>query len=204
MLVLGNLFFLDYVLTSPNSIFLKDTSGSSVIDTAKDRLTIDRCGDFCKEEIAREIEKVTISASAQLTPKLESITPSKTIKENKVTKDDYVVFGSGTNMSTDWGDVPGLEAYADNNSYGVIKEVIFETSVQIPTGNETAYVRLYNKTDQHPVWYSEVSIEGGEAKFLQSKPISLDSGKKLYKVQMKTTLAYPANLIQSRIHIIHN
>jgi len=116
-------------------------------------------------------------------------------------KEFFISFGSGSSSSSSWEDVQGLQAYVDKASYPSIKSVVFEASMIIPTGNETAYVRLYNVTDKHPVWNSELSLDGGTGKLLTSPKITLDSGKKLYQVQMKTSLKYPATLNQARLHI---
>lgn len=117
-------------------------------------------------------------------------------------KEFFIPFGVGSSSAADWTDISGLQAYVDSAQYGRFKKVTFEASVRIPTGNETAYVRLYNVSDKHPVWFSEVSIEGGTPKLLISNPIALDSGNKLYQVQMKTSLQYQAILDQARIHIL--
>ena len=111
-------------------------------------------------------------------------------------------FGGGSNSTDDWTDVAGLQVEADSTKYGDIKSVVFEAKVNTTTGNQIAYVRLFNVTDKHPVWFSDVSIDGGSTKLLVSKPITLDSGNKLYQVQMKTSLKHQANLISSRLHII--
>ncbi len=105
-------------------------------------------------------------------------------------------------MSDDWQDVTGLTAIVDITNYSQIKKVTFEASVHIPAANERAFVRLFNATDKHPVWFSEVSLEGGDTKLMVSPPITLDSGAKTYQVQMKTSLKYQAILDQSRIHIV--
>lgn len=116
----------------------------------------------------------------------------------------FIPLGSGTNNTDDWADVAGALAYIDSNNYDRIKRVLFEASVHIPSGNQKAYVRLFNATDKHPVWFSEMSFEGGSPQFLVSNPINLDPGNKLYQVQMKTQLKYKVDLIQSRVHIITN
>jgi hypothetical protein len=117
-------------------------------------------------------------------------------------KEFYISFGSGTNSSGDWEDVGGLKTSIDSSNFPSIKSAVFEASVSIPTGNQTAYARLFNETDKHPVWYSDVSLDGGIPQLLVSKPITLDSGNKTYKIQMKTSLKYQAVLNQARIHII--
>ena len=140
-------------------------------------------------------------ATASTTPLPQKVT---TIIQNSSSgaKEYYVTFGSGQSSASDWQDVTGLQLYVDSTSYSSIKSIVFEATAHIPTGNESAWVRLFNSTDQHPVWNSDISLEGGTPQFLISSPITLDPGKKLYTVQMKTQLQFQAVLDQSRIHII--
>ncbi len=155
-------------------------------------------GKDCLDKIYQTIYEATASL------KLSNQTGAQNVPAQSggtAVKEYYIAFGSGTGMADDWTDVTGLSAYIDSTQYGRIKSVTFEASVFIPTGNERAYVRLFNATDKHPVWFSEVSVEGGQSQLLISQPITLDPGNKLYKVQMKTSLKYQANLAQSRLHI---
>lgn len=140
---------------------------------------------------------VSPAISPNLTTQIKYITAS-------AVKDYFIPFGSGQSSASDWQNVTGLQAYIDSNNYPNIKSVVFEASVHIPTGNQSASVRLFNATDQHPVWFSEVSLSGGDPKFLISQPITFDSGNKLYQVQMKTQLQFPAVLDQARIHVTLN
>lgn len=116
-------------------------------------------------------------------------------------KEYYVPLGSGTNTSDDWVDVAGASAYIDTASYGKIKAATFEATVST-VGSQKMWVRLYNTTDKHPVWFSDVSTEKSGPVLLTSKAITLDSGNKLYQVQMKTQLKALTNLVQSRVRII--
>ncbi|MCX6791578.1 MAG: hypothetical protein NT149_00895 [Candidatus Gottesmanbacteria bacterium] len=116
-------------------------------------------------------------------------------------KEYFVPLGTGTNTTSDWADVTGASATVDSAQYPRIKKVIFEATVAVPTGNQVAYVRLFNKTDGHPVWFSEMSMNTTGPTLLTSQSVTLDKGSKLYQVQMKTQLQSPATLNQSRIHI---
>lgn len=119
-----------------------------------------------------------------------------------VAKEYYVPFGSGSINSTDWQDVPGLQAYIDSTAYGNVSKVVFEASVHIPTGNETASIRLVNSTDGRVITGSELTFNGNTSSvLLSSGPINLDYANKLYKIQMKTQLNYAASLDQARVHI---
>lgn len=117
-------------------------------------------------------------------------------------KEYFVPLGSGTNATSDWTDVLGASAYIDTTSYGKIKKVTFEATISQPVSSQKVWVRLYNSTDKHPVWYSDVDTDSAGPVLLTSPAITLDSGNKLYQVQMKTQLKGLTNLTQSRIHII--
>jgi hypothetical protein len=135
-------------------------------------------------------------------PPIPTIIPTSVVtSEGSPVKDYFIPLGSGTSTASDWTDVPGAQATVDFGSYKNIKSIVFETSVAVPTANQSVSVRLYNTSDKHPVWYSEVTMEGGTSAYLISNPIAYDKGSKIYQVQMKTQLQYPANLTQARIHI---
>lgn len=136
-----------------------------------------------------------------------SSTPTPEPKSSVVTvqssvKDYFIPLGSGSNQSSDWKDVPGAEVTIDLGQYQDIKEVRLEVSVNVPTANGSVFVRLYNVTDKHPVWNSEVMGSGSSTSSLISPAVIYDKGLKQYQVQMKTQLGVLANLTQSRIHVI--
>lgn len=189
---LVNLLYLDFKLayTAPQSSDMKKPQ------PVKSEIP---CNQNCVSTIYQAIYQATSSAVNSPTA-----TPQKTTTGNSLTvKEFFVPFGSSSSSSNDWLDVPGLQAYVDTGNFSAVKQVLFETSVHIQTGNETAKVRLYNATDQHPVWYSDVFFNTGtNPSLLVSQPITLDSGNKLYKVQMVTQLSYPATIDQARLHII--
>ena len=139
----------------------------------------------------------TTSISVQSTPS------SPKVIKNPNTTNAYINIGFGTNQSSDWTDVFGATTTADIGEYKNIKEVRFEAFVNVPITNGTVSVRLYNKTDKHPVWNSEVTHEGTVDTYHFISPIiSYDTGPKLYQVQMKSQLGIVANLVQSRIAIV--
>lgn len=195
VLSLINLIYLDaslFVKNKPNIVERLVVSPSS-----SDKFCPQSCLSQIKEATASH--KLNITLTPTYTP-----TPTPIIQQTSSSslKESYISFGGGSNSSDDWQDVPGLQTYINSSYYSKIKTITFEVSMRIPTGNEVAYARLFNSTDKHPVWFSEVSLEGGTPQFLISKPITLDSGNKLYQVQMKTTLKYQALIDQAKIHII--
>lgn len=124
----------------------------------------------------------------------------KTSTTNGV-KEYFVPLGSGTNATSDWSDVTGASAYIDTSSYGRLKKVTFEATISQPVSSQKIWIRLFNATDKHPVWNSEISTDNAGPILLISPTITLDSGNKQYQVQMKTQLNGVTNLTQSRIHI---
>jgi hypothetical protein len=192
--VLFDLLFLNYKILSPTPPSQGKTQEvATLADTSAKE---DNCGQDCQDEI----DKVVSEALSQ-----RSSTQIVTSGGSSGVKEYYVPFGTGISTSSEWEDVPGLQAYIDKSAYGSIKKVTFEASVRVPTGNQTAEVQLFNITAKHPVWSSQVTFTGGGTpQLLISDPITLDSGNNLYKVQMKTQLKYPAYLDQARVHIITN
>ena len=193
LIIIGNLFVIDVILFSikDSRVVLKQSSATPVIQPIKSTV-IDTCGANCKEEIEKQIAQSSINSP--------SVKTQTTISAPSV-KEYFIPLGSGSSAASDWEDVPGAQAYIDSTAYGKIKTVTFEASLYTPTDNQIAYARLFNITDKHPVWNSDVSIEGGTPQLKISSPINFDSGSKLYGVQMKTQLQSRTNLESARIHI---
>jgi hypothetical protein len=184
LLLAVNLIYLNFVFFKNNKILVNDTKNNNPNST---------------------ISTVVSPAVFQISP---SVTPAPqvnnvNIDNTKVAiKDYYIPLGSGSSQAGDWEDVSGALATIDFGQYQSIKEIKMEASVVVPTGNEMVWVRLFNKTDQHPVWYSEVAVISNANSYLVSSPVAYDFGKKIYQVQMKTQLKVPANLIYARIHVV--
>ena len=194
-IILDAYFFLN--ATKKQTVTLS-TQQAEIPKSIQNQVATQAVPDICPNACTNQIDTLK---SAVNTIKQSPIVEAQTSSSSK---EFFIPFGSGQSTATDWTDVPGLVSYIDSSAYGKIKSVTFEPSVYIPTGNETVWVRLYNLTDSHPVWFSEVSISGGTAQQLLSGPITLDQGIKRYSVQMKTQLAFIATLSQARVHITTN
>jgi hypothetical protein len=149
---------------------------------------------------------VSPSPTEELSPTRTRATPTVPLSQTTVTttgvKDYYISLGSGVSQAPSWEDVPGVQAIIDFGQYPNIKAIYFEVSTYIPTANQTVSVQLYNVTDNHPVWNSEIDMNAAVSSYRTSAPLSYDTGAKLYQVQMQTQLQSPATLVQSRIHIV--
>lgn len=191
-----NLIYLDL---KNNSVPLANNQTTKSVSSPLPTAVYDQ--NICPKSCLSQIYEATTSSKPTLAPPVNTgggqpQTQAQTVKEY------YVSFGSGVGSSSKWQDVPGLQAYVDNNAYGRIKSIVFESSLHVPTGNETVSVRLYNSTDGRAIQNTQLDFNGNSSSvFSASQPITLDYGNKLYKVQMQTQLGYPAVLDQSRIHI---
>jgi hypothetical protein len=202
ILICINLIFLDFANFEQNKQIQSVTSpvnGFSDCPNCSSRIT------ELETKLNSMLEQsgITITPTVTPTPIVSASQPIQNIQTVNSAKEYYVPFGSGSGSYSDWTDIPGLQVYIDSNSYGNIKSVTFEASLHIPTGNETAGVRLVNATDGRVISGSELDFNGNsDSVLLSSSSINLDYGEKLYKVQLKTQLGYPAYLDQSRIHIL--
>lgn len=161
------------------------------------------CDDDCLLKIYQAILESTKSAQTTFTKSASPTVAVKTPSVSSTVKEVKEVFalGSGSSNAGDWTDVAGMQVFIDSTKYKKIKEAVFEATIRIPTGNEVAYARLFNVTDNDPAWNSEISVEGGKAELVNSGPIFLGIGNKLYQVQMKTSLKHTAFIDSARVRI---
>ncbi len=197
-LILTNLIYLDLTIGSLKSELSNKNPASlpTITPQAVTPTSLNSCPQSCLDQINLATSSSKIAAATNNNNATFINTNSPVVKEF------FVPLGNGTTTASDWTDVPGLQATVDTNNYGRIKSAVLEATLHIPTANETASVRLFNVTDKHPVWFSDLSGSGSTAQLFISSPLTLDSGNKTYQVQAKTSLQYEAILDQVRLHII--
>lgn len=206
LLIFINLLVIDFqLLRNSNSVEVQSITQTITPEPTLPINANANCNANCIAQIEAAVEANKSSQTPTPIQSGPTSGPQQMPNTQEGAKEFYIQFGGGLNTSGDWQDVPGLQSYIDSTSYPDIKTVDFEASVHLPTTNETVDVRLFDVTDQHPVWLSDVTYNGdGTPKLLISQPLTLDTGNKLYQVQMKTQLQAPASLDQSRIHITIN
>lgn len=116
-------------------------------------------------------------------------------------KEYFIPLGSGSSKANEYEQLTSVEAYVDTGNYPPIKEAYFDLHLRNPTGNGKAYAKLFNVTDKHDVWYSEVVFEGGGTMQKEAK-ITLDPGKKMYRVLIKSSLQFDVYADNARIRIV--
>ncbi|MFC1727387.1 hypothetical protein ACFL0Y_02585 [Patescibacteria group bacterium] len=127
---------------------------------------------------------------------------NQTAPDSIIVKELYIPLGGGSTNSQTYEGLEGIEAVIDTANYPNAKQIIFEATLRIPTANGKVYAKLYNVSDKHDVWHSEVSAEGSQGYRAESEKISLSQGRKLYRVMVKSTMGYEAKLDTARIKII--
>ncbi len=187
------LLFLPKQLQLRQEISVQQTTQPTAINQ-----TADSCGPTCQATIAQSVENLA-SSLATVAGKPSTITTIKTA--NAAVKEIFIPLGSGSTQSDTWEDIPGTDAYIDTAKYAGVTTTYFEASLKIPTKNGQVFARLYNVTDKHPVWFSDLSTTSDTSTFSGAK-IALDPGNKLYRVQMKTTLKYESVIDSARVKIL--
>ncbi|MBI5465539.1 hypothetical protein HY946_02925 [Candidatus Gottesmanbacteria bacterium] len=194
LIIVGNLIFLDLNFFSKKEQKETEKVFPVVKPVVKEEKREEREPTSCSAVCLQAINEATASI------KLPII---KTTPSPVVTKEVFIPLGSGSTKAISWVDLFGIEAYVDPSKYSKIKEANFEVALRIPTANGRAYARLYNVNDNHPVWGSEVWSEGQSGLMVRSGNISFNSGNKLYRVQMYSTMGYEAFLDNARIRIVY-
>ncbi len=152
--------------------------------------------DLCPEACLEMINQATASGFSQ------APIETKTIIQQTGVKEIYIPLGSGSTESMEWVELVGIESVIDMANYPNVKEIIFEASLRIPTANGKMYAKLFNVTDKHDVWFSEVEAEGSSGYRAESAKITLSQGRKVYRVKIKSTMGYEAILDSARIKIL--
>lgn len=182
IVMLDLIVFMGRVVTRPSEI------AATTIRATAAPIGVEECSLSC-------ITKIDAVAK-----KIDLLTVEKPTEENS-SKEYFIPLGSGTTKSNTWQDLAGVEAVIDTNNYKAIKSVTFELFLKIPTANGMVYAKLFNVTDKHDVWFSEVS---GEGPILTKREavITLEKGAKTYRVMGLSTLKYDANIENARIRIV--
>jgi hypothetical protein len=185
-LVAVNVVFLNIFIIS------KRTAPVAATTSSKEEIDKSVCDAKCQEEIVQQIS----SRIPTHEPTIHSIA-----KVENSPKEFIITLGTGSTISKDWIDIPGVEAEIDTRNYPPIDHVFFETYLSVPQAQGFAHAKLFNETDKHDVWFSEVSMEADKV-VNKNVEVKLEPGKKIYRVMMKSTLGVESKLHNARIRII--
>jgi len=193
-LIIVNLVFINIKLFQSESSLIKTPT---ITPTPTTEVI---CYEDCIEEFSRKITSLEAAITALPTPQTTVVQKTNTVTENA--KEFFIPMGNGSSTSTTWTNVAGISAYIDPRNYNNIKAIYFEVNIDVPTDNQSVSVRLYQNNEGYPVWNSELQYSGSSAQLLISSPLTLESGNKLYTVQVKTQLGYTATITQARVRVV--
>lgn len=129
-------------------------------------------------------------------------TGSTTTSSTGALPPSYIPLGSGGSTSaTDWTSVDNLDVSINPADYPGYKSMQLEVSLRTFQGNGQAYARLYNNDDGLAIPTSEVSTTSENYNWQNSATFTLSSGKKTYKIQLKTLTGYEASVQSARIRV---
>ncbi len=200
-LITFNLFILDLKVFTPSSaIQLSDITSVSTVNptpTNNPNAILPQnllCPNSCLTAIQQATESSRVGSNSQSTIANQQSTT--------ITRESYIPLGSGSTSKSDWEDLTATETILNPANYGRIKEAYFIASLTNPTQNGQIEAQLYNVTDKHLVWGSLVIMNGPPSQTITSDKIVLDTGTKLYRVQLKSSLQFPSSLNNAKIRII--
>lgn len=132
-----------------------------------------------KEQVAEKIVEKVIAPAAQI-------------------KSQYVPLGAGSTSSTDWIDAPGAQVTLNLADFGNISQIYFEAQLSSPSSGKV-FARLWDSLTG-AVSGSEISANSGDAQLVSAK-VSISSGGRTIKVQLKSEVQQPVSVLNSRLRI---
>ncbi len=207
-LITLNLFLLDLKVFSPeNNIKISDITSvvtpiPSITTNYPLRLSeasqLQTNNLFCPNSCIVAIQQATSSAIERI----GTNHPPTTNYQPLTPREFYIPLGSGSTTKSDFEDITSTDAIIDPANYGNIKDAYFISSLRNPTQNGAVEAQLYNVTDKHLVWGSQLTINGPAVQTVTSDKITLDKGAKLYRVRLKSTLGFAVSLDNAKIRIV--
>jgi len=199
-LIVINLFILDLKFFSASShLTLSENVKNTVPSKDNARGETYSCPIDCLSAIKEATQNIALRTGIAGTNQYNEINLKITSGNPK---EYYIPLGSGVTSKSDWDDITATETIINPDNYGAIKEAYFVASLRNPTQNGQTEARLYNVTDNYPLWGSHVVMNGPLSQTINSDKIALPSGNKLYRVQLKSTMSYPVYLDNAKIRII--
>ncbi len=113
----------------------------------------------------------------------------------------YIPLGSGGQWNDqNWLALSSYEVSVDPAEYEGYTNMQLEVNMRLVQAAGKAYARLYNVTDGNEI-VSEVSTELDKAVLLTSTTFKLPTGRKTYRLQVKSTYGFNIELQTARIKV---
>lgn len=132
-----------------------------------------------------------------------SAAPVVTISSNQSRPVTYIPFvSSGSSAATDWTDVIGQDIVINTDDYPGYTAMYLEASLQCFQGNGAAYARIKTTDDGTSILSSQLNTTSENYTYVTSTSFKLPSGKKTYRIQLKTLTGYAASIQNARIKVV--
>lgn len=189
-MVAVNLLILDLKIFSKKDSQINETQTTLLAPTTEKDTNTSSCPGSC------------IALINKATEASEIVQPTPIIVKQTVQREFYVPLGSGSTLKGDWDDITTTDTLIDTANYGTIKEAYFIATLRNPIQTGDTQVRLYNVTDKHVVWNTELKMDGPVSLQVTSPKITLDTGAKMYRVQLKSGLQTPVFVDIAKVRIL--
>ncbi|OGD86623.1 hypothetical protein A2Z23_01120 [Candidatus Curtissbacteria bacterium RBG_16_39_7] len=160
---------------------------------------IEVCGANC----IKTIEASTSALSKridELSPKTTTPTPTTISTNPKVSYIPLGISGAST-QNTSWETISSQAIYLSGDDFPGYKNMTLEGYLKVKDGNGKAFARLFNTNDGTALLGSEMESSTWDYSLVESNQFGIASGKKLYKLQLKSLTGYEASVGTVRIRV---
>lgn len=158
--------------------------------------------EIVNEDDLRELE-LRVEELENTVADLSSDTPTSattTTSSTSQVREFFVPLGSGSTFSKDWVDIPTAQATVDSSRYGQIEAVYFEASLHVINGNVSA--RLVDASNGAIYTNTEIAHNNSTPTWVTSSSITLGTGERTYKVQLRSDGGWEGILDSGRLRIL--
>lgn len=196
ILILGNLFFLDWQLLNK-----KEVGSTKTVNVLEKPVVVNSCQEACEDLITQKVDE----AVAKITPPVAVVTQKVTnVSSGSQTKVAYVPLGAeGSVSSVSFADIVPSEFYFDLENYPGVKEVRFEAYIKASGPGTKIYARLYDQTNKRGVDLSEIETSSGTYERQESSGIVIWRGNNKYTVQLRSVNGTEASLKDAKLKIMY-
>lgn len=113
----------------------------------------------------------------------------------------YIPLGTGgSSGDQNWLSILTYQVELNPSDYAGYSGVILEVNMKLNQASGTGYARLYNSTDSSAV-SSEISTTSDKYSWLSSSSFTLSTGKKTYRLQLKSSTGTEISIQNARLKI---
>lgn len=186
-------------ITTPNPT---TTEPSPTVTNTPD-LWASTCPASCQKLIDQRVEEAVANLTSQLEAlekKLEAVTSTSTSSTSQ--QPTYIpLVSSAETVSTGWTDVAGSDFRFDPADYPAGATVHYEVNLRAVHGSGLVYTRLYDKTHERGVDFSEHSTNSDSFQYLASNHIAVWQGNNLYRVQIRSSNGTQVELQAAKLKV---